>query len=277
VIWTGVQGISSTALHAALAMLGFAVMTSRMGSRLLRVWTALRSSQSRTGSAAVVAVSMLYVSCGASVPRPAPTPPVIAVAAAISPAPVLAVPLPPEAEWAVALPPLKVECANSGAKDSLVLYARDGSLDPQAVDTFSRVSADFNGYAPLQPRLVQLAAKAAYHFHASSLVVVSGYRQTRGGKTDHHTAGEALDFKLPGVDYRKLAAYLRSFPLVGVGVYTNPKTQYVHLDVRDRSYHWLDASPPGITWREALLPDPAQATRDASYTPESDLPIDGHE
>jgi hypothetical protein len=64
---------------------------------------------------------------------------------------------------------------------------------------------------------------------------------------------------------------------VGVGIYTNAKTHYVHLDVRDRSYHWLDASPPGVTWREALLPDPSQQKRDSSYTPESDLPIDGHE
>jgi uncharacterized protein YcbK (DUF882 family) len=198
--------------------------------------------------------------------------------AAAAPSPrVEAIPLPPPAPWAVALEPLKVSCANSGASASLRLYGKDGSLDPEAVEAFSRVSADFNGYAPLHPRLVQLAAKAAYHFHSSSLVIVSGFRQKRRGKVDHHTAGEALDFKLPGVDYRKLAAYLRGYPLVGVGVYTNPKTQYVHLDVRDRSYHWLDASPPGVTWREALLPDPSQATRDASYTPESDLPIEGHE
>jgi uncharacterized protein YcbK (DUF882 family) len=231
---------------------------------------------SRLALAAAAVVSSLYLSCGSNVAPPPASPPVIAVAAA-TPIKVEAVPLPPEAPWAVALAPLKVTCANSGESASLRFYDSDGSLAPSAVEAFSRVSADFNGYAPLKPRLVQLVAKAAYHFHSSSLVIVSGFRQKRGGKVDHHTAGEALDFKLPGVDYRKLAAYLRSYPLVGVGVYTNPRTQYVHLDVRDRSYHWIDASPPGVTWREALLADPSQATRDASYTPESDLPIDGHE
>jgi hypothetical protein len=50
----------------------------------------------------------------------------------------------------------------------------------------------------------------------------------------------------------------------------------VHLDVRDRSFHWLDASPPGVTWREAALPDSKQSARDASYTAESDLPLDAH-
>jgi uncharacterized protein YcbK (DUF882 family) len=176
----------------------------------------------------------------------------------------------------VELPALTVECANTGERGALRLYREDGSLDPDAVDAFSRIAADSNGYAPLSPRLVQLATKAAQHFHAKQLVVVSAFRQKRGNKSDHHTAGEALDFRLPGTDYRKLAAYLRTFPLAGVGVYTHPATQYVHLDVRDRSYHWLDASPPGVTWREALLPDPSQARRDGSYTPESDLPIDGH-
>jgi uncharacterized protein YcbK (DUF882 family) len=222
--------------------------------------------------------SILYLSCGANVRSPPPsTLPVIAVAAPAPPPKVLPVALPPDAPWAVDLAPLKVECANTGESASIELYGRDGSVDPSSLEDFSRIAADSNGYSPLNPRLVQLAVKAAHHFHASKLVVVSAFRQKRRGKSDHHTAGEALDFKLPGVDYRKLAAYLRTYPLVGVGIYTNPKTQYVHLDVRDRSYHWIDASPPGVTWREALLADPSQATRDASYTPESDLPIDGHE
>jgi uncharacterized protein YcbK (DUF882 family) len=224
-----------------------------------------------------LSVSFLYLSCGSTVRSPPPTPPTIAVAAP-APAPkVEPVPLPPDAPWAVELAPLSVVCANTGERASIQLYAHDGSLDEGSLEAFSRVAADSNGYAPLQPRLLQLAVKAAHHFHSSTLVVVSAFRQKRAGKSDHHTAGEAIDFKLPGVDYRKLASYLRGYPLVGVGVYTHPKTQYVHLDVRDRSYHWLDASPPGVTWREALLADPAQATRDASYTPESDLPIDGHE
>ena len=52
------------------------------------------------------------------------------------------------------------------------------------------------------------------------------------------------------------------------------RTRYVHLDVRERSYHWLDASPPRRHWKEMRLRDPKQAKRDASYTPEMDLPSD---
>jgi uncharacterized protein YcbK (DUF882 family) len=180
-----------------------------------------------------------------------------------------------EVAWAKALPALDVECANTGAKAEIRLYDLDGSVDAGAVGAFSRVAADRNGEFPLSDRLVQLAVKTARHFHSKSLVVVSGYRKPhRKGPGDHHTKGEALDFKLPGVDYRQLAAYLRGLPRVGVGVYTNRRTHYVHLDVRHRSFHWLDASPPGVVWREAQIPDSKAAARDATYTAESDLPLD---
>ena len=72
---------------------------------------------------------------------------------------------------------------------------------------------------------------------------------------------------------KKLSAWLRRLPRAGVGVYTHPRTQFVHLDVRRMSYHWLDASPPGVTWKELRLRDPSYRERDASYTPASDLPL----
>jgi hypothetical protein len=46
----------------------------------------------------------------------------------------------------------------------------------------------------------------------------------------------------------------------------------VHLDVREPSFHWIDASPPGVHWREGALWDKAITKRDASWTPEMDLP-----
>jgi uncharacterized protein YcbK (DUF882 family) len=179
-----------------------------------------------------------------------------------------------EVAWAKDLPALEVECANTGAKAAIRLYRRDGAIDPEATEAFALTAADSNGPHPLHERLLQLVVKTAHHFNAKNLTVVSGYRKPRGRAEDHHTKGEALDFRLQGIDYRKLAAYLRSLPRVGVGVYTDPRTHYVHLDVRDRSFHWLDASPPGVVWREAALPDAKQAARDAAYTEESDLPVD---
>ena len=194
----------------------------------------------------------------------APTAPALEAATPPPPAP----PLP----WAEALEPLLVHNLNTRAEATVRLYGADGAIDEAALEDFTSVATD-HARVRLSPRLMQLAVKAAAHFHAHALVVISSYRPLKRGKGGYHATGDALDFQLRGVDSRRLAAYLRSLPKVGVGVYTNPATQFVHLDVRNQSFHWLDASPPGRTWREAPLADPHRIERDATYAPEIDLPI----
>ena len=173
------------------------------------------------------------------------------------------------------LAPVLVRNVNTGAEAQIRLYGSDGAIDEDALDEFARVVAQDDADAPvsLSPRLVQLAIKAAYHFHAPTLVSISAYRPQNPFKGSRHATGDALDFQLDGVKAPVLAAYLQKYALVGVGLYTHPRTQYVHLDVRDESYHWIDGSPPGVTWREQPLRDPFRMMRDASYSPELDLPL----
>ena len=184
-------------------------------------------------------------------------------------------PLPP---WGAALAPISVTNRNTNAHADVRLYSEHGSLELSALKELMRVACSVpdaadkeNGEVaePLDNRLVQLAVRASYHFHAAPIVIVSALRKGAHGK---HGSGEALDFKLDGVSATALAAYVRTFPRAGIGIYTHPKTQYVHVDVRDRSYHWVDGSPPGVTWREQLLTDRTQAARDASYVAAMDLP-----
>jgi uncharacterized protein YcbK (DUF882 family) len=172
------------------------------------------------------------------------------------------------AAWAEALPFVEVMSAMSRASSALRLYTSSGALDATARTRFEVIAGGDGEAHELSPRLEQLVFKAAYHFAAARVIIVSGYREHAG----RHTAGEALDFKLSGVRAAELASFLRGLPRVGVGIYTHPRTQYVHLDVRETSYHWLDASPPGITWKERQLRDPGQARRDATWTAEADLP-----
>lgn len=182
------------------------------------------------------------------------------------PAPRHPVPLP----WVARLYPLHVENENTHSEANLVLYRPDGSVDPRTVRDFSAVAVHRDDDAfPLSTRLVQLAFKTAYHFGSGSLLILSAYRPHAG----YHSKCAALDFQLPGVSAKKLASWLRKLPRAGVGVYTNPHTQFVHLDVRQMSFHWLDASPPRVHWKELRLYDPDYRARDASYTPASDLPI----
>ncbi len=178
-----------------------------------------------------------------------------------------ATPQPRVAAWACALPAIEVTAATH-AKASVRLYGDDGEIDPAARDALERIAANDDEPHPLAPRVEQLLLRAAYHFGNTQVYVVSGWRE----RASRHGTGEAIDFKLKGVPARALAAYLRGLARVGVGVYTNPKTQFVHLDVRDQSYHWIDASPPGVHWREGALRDPGAAKRDADWSPQMDLP-----
>jgi uncharacterized protein YcbK (DUF882 family) len=176
-------------------------------------------------------------------------------------------------DWAASLRPIEVKNRNTRAHGKVLLYKSDGSLDPEAVREFVAIARSANAREPddepLDPRLVQLVVRASYHFGGKTISIVSA---TRKGKRGKHGSGEAIDFALEGVRARTLARHLFGYPLAGVGFYTHPKTQYVHLDVRDRGTHWLDGSPPGVTWREKLLADPKQAARDASYVAAMDLP-----
>jgi hypothetical protein len=176
-----------------------------------------------------------------------------------------------DAPWARDLAPVRVISEKTNGRASILLYRKDGSLDEEARRAFEEVLTDpAVATRGLNPRTLQLAIKAAYHFGARELVVVSAYRPGHGP----HGEGDALDFRLTGVRAATLAAYLRTFPRAGVGIYTHPRTQFVHLDARDQSFHWLDASPPGKTWREAPLRDAKREARDDAWTPEADLPTD---
>ncbi|MDP9001580.1 MAG: DUF882 domain-containing protein [Myxococcota bacterium] len=171
--------------------------------------------------------------------------------------------------WAAGLASIEVTSANTGASARIRLYDPTGGIDDDARTAFERVASREAEPHRLALRVEQLVFKAAYHFGVGGVRVVSGWRE-RAGK---HTAAEAIDFRLDGVAPAKVAAYLRELPRVGVGIYTHPATQYVHIDIREPSYSWIDASPPGARWKERQLGDAHAAKRDAAYDPAMDLPI----
>lgn len=185
----------------------------------------------------------------------------------------LAEPALPPAPWAEKLEALHIKYVNTeDAEADLRLYANDGTIDRRALEQFDALVAKDGHRHTIEPRSVQLMVKAAYHFGVKEVVVISAYRPRTRHDHGPHTTGAAIDFQLPGVAARKLAAYLRKEPKAGVGIYTNPRTQFVHLDSREQSYHWLDASPPRVVWRERRLSDPSREVRDAAYVPNDDLP-----
>lgn len=102
-------------------------------------------------------------------------------------------------------------------------------------------------------RLLQLLANVSDHFGGRPLHIVSGYRLPGGltRDTSRHVAGEAMDFRIPGVPLTELRDYCQRFSAVGVGYY--PRTHFVHLDVRRQNARWTDWSLPG---QAAILTKP---------------------
>lgn len=164
---------------------------------------------------------------------------------------------------AAARPMLVLEALNTGERVELVAATDEGGFDADALGRASLALRDrrTGEQHPVEPRALDLVYRAMRHFSAPLVRVVSGYRAPKGAGTSNHGKGRALDVVLPGVDDAKLAAWARTLGFTGVGVY--PNGGYCHLDVRERSYFWIDPSGPGQRSRETPVARAQAAQADA--------------
>jgi hypothetical protein len=95
---------------------------------------------------------------------------------------------------------------------------------------------------PVDPHVLDLVYRVQTHFGAQEVRIISGYRTPKRGGTSNHGKGRAIDLVVPGVADEEVAKWAREQGFVGVGVY--PVSGFVHLDVRERSYFWVDTSGP---------------------------------
>ena len=96
---------------------------------------------------------------------------------------------------------------------------------------------------------------------------MSGYRTPAAiasARGSNHGRGRAIDVVVPGASDADVAKLAREMGFMGVGIY--PTSGFVHVDVRDRSYFWIDSSGPGGRNRErGILADvAARADREAT-------------
>ena len=125
-----------------------------------------------------------------------------------------------------------------------------GRFDAEDLGLAEQALAEDDGSShPIHPRLIELVYRAVQHFEVPWVVVVSGYRPDRA--TSRHTQGRAIDMAMPGVSDRGLARFLTRQGFVGVGLYVG--SGFVHLDVRDSSYFWIDRSAPGQRGRRVRI------------------------
>ncbi|MDQ2642781.1 MAG: DUF882 domain-containing protein [Myxococcota bacterium] len=184
---------------------------------------------------------------------------------------------PPELAAYASLPALEIYFVNTRRSEKLRLYDAFGQVDEAAAKKLDELLGDTHERkhyvtTRLDRRTLQLLFRAAYHFQAGRVEVISAYRKPGRKRQGYHGTGQAIDFKLDGVPAAKLASYLRTLPRAGVGIYTHPRTQFVHLDSRQTSFHWLDGSPPGRSWRERSIGGKGLPQQDAVYSRRLDWP-----
>ena len=155
-------------------------------------------------------------------------------------------------------PLLALLALNTGDRLELPAITERGGFAASQLDRAAFVlrEAHSGNEHPIEPRLLEVVYAIQTHFSAQEVRMVSGYRTPYHGASNHGR-GRAMDLVVPGASDEDVAKFARELGFVGVGVY--PQSGFVHVDVRDRSYFWVDASGPGRRNRErGILGDLAQ-------------------
>jgi uncharacterized protein YcbK (DUF882 family) len=175
---------------------------------------------------------------------------------------------------------------DSGGRVVLVLTTlnRGETLEvPSSSDTGTFASGDLDRVAhelraatgdehPVDPRTLALVYRIQTHFGVPEIRVVSGYRVPKPGSHSNHGKGRAVDMVVPGVPDEEVARFARDIGFVGVGVY--PTSQFVHVDIRPRSYFWVDFSGPRMKNRERGILGELAAKSDAAAAARGQAPIE---
>jgi|HubBroStandDraft_6_1064221.scaffolds.fasta_scaffold08808_2 uncharacterized protein YcbK (DUF882 family) len=158
-------------------------------------------------------------------------------------------------------PMLSLRSINRGDAVTLASNA-DGTFPSIELDRASHFLRAMGGEEhAVDPRTLALVYRIQTHFAVPEIRVVSGYRPPKPGSHSNHGRGRAIDLIVPGTPDEEVARFVREIGYVGVGVY--PRSQFVHVDIRPRSYFWVDDSGPHRHSHERAILGGQAASSDA--------------
>ena len=161
-------------------------------------------------------------------------------------------------------PMLALSTVNRGEALAVAASGDDGGFSSVDLDRVAHLLRAMSGDEhPVDPRTLSLVYRIQIHFGVPEVRVVSGYRVPKPGSHSNHGKGRAMDLVVPGVPDEEVARFARELGFVGVGIY--PTSQFVHVDVRPRSYFWVDFSGPKMKNKEScILPNVASQGDEAA-------------
>jgi len=158
---------------------------------------------------------------------------------------------------------LSLTTINRGETLDVPVMSSEGGFAAPDLDRVAHLLRAAGGEEhPIDPRTLSLVYRVQSHFDVPEIRVVSAYRIPRPGSRSNHGKGRAMDVIVPGVADEEVARFVRDVGFVGVGVY--PVSQFVHVDIRPRSYFWIDLSGPHMKNRERSILAPLAAQSDAA-------------
>lgn len=160
-------------------------------------------------------------------------------------------------------PLLSLFTVNRGEPIAVRADSDSGGFASDDLDRIAHVLRAAGGEEhPVDPRTLGLIYRIQRHFSVPEIRVVSGYRVPKPGSRSNHGKGRAIDLIVPGVPDEEVARFAREMGFTGVGVY--PTSQFVHVDIRPRSYFWVDYSGPRMKNRETGILGDLAARADAA-------------
>ena len=170
-------------------------------------------------------------------------------------------------------PMLALTTVNRAESLAVAAAADDGGFSSVDLDRVAHLLRAMGGDEhPVDPRTLGLVYRIQVHFAVPEIRVVSGYRVPKPGSHSNHGKGRAMDLVVPGVADEEVARFARELGFVGVGVY--PTSQFVHVDVRPRSYFWIDYSGPHMKNKEACILPAVAREGDAAALARGQTPIE---
>ncbi|MDP8999678.1 MAG: DUF882 domain-containing protein [Myxococcota bacterium] len=170
-------------------------------------------------------------------------------------------------------PMLALTTLNRGESLTIPAAGDDGGFASADLDRVAHLLRAATGDEhPVDPRVLSLVYRIETSFHVPEVRIVSGYRLPRPGSRSNHCKGRAMDIIVPGIADEEVARFARETGFAGVGVY--PTSQFVHVDVRPRSYFWVDYSGPHMRNRERGILGELAAKSDALALARGQVPIE---
>jgi uncharacterized protein YcbK (DUF882 family) len=133
-----------------------------------------------------------------------------------------------------------IEAANGNEQVEVVFDLANGELDEGSYRAFRHLMRcrRTGAEVPIDPRLIELLWSLSQRT-GQRIILISGYRAPGyAAPASYHIRGMAADIRIPGMTTLMVRDLAKAMGVHGIGYY--PRSQFVHVDVREEPYFWTD-------------------------------------